>query len=148
MNRIIFISIFYMLDEKEIFNVPTTKKNFKRLAIEYKTFPGWEEDIADVRSFEELPKNAQQYVADLLENATKVYIQNDPSSGIRGTYGRHLGLVWADDVLVNYMVVKMGYSQNNYADEDQGLVFNGISLDQWFKNAESYAQENNLGMWA
>jgi hypothetical protein len=42
----------------------------------------------------------------------------------------------------------MGYSQNNYADETQALVFNGISLDQWFKNAEAYAQDNNLGMWA
>jgi endonuclease YncB( thermonuclease family) len=46
------------------------------------------------------------------------------------------------------MVVKMGYSQNNYSDEDQQLVFNGISLDQWFQNAERYAKENNLGMWA
>ena len=83
-----------------------------------------------------------------LENATHVYIQHDPVSGIRDTYERHLGLVWADDILVNYMVVKMGYSQNNYADETQALVFNGISLDQWFKNAESYAKANNLGMWA
>ena len=52
----------YTLDGKEIFNVPTTKKNFKKLEIDYETFSGWEEDIADVRSFEELPKNAQQYV--------------------------------------------------------------------------------------
>lgn len=95
-----------------------------------------------------LAADAQQYVESLLENATKVYIQHDPTSGIRETYGRHLGLVWADGVLVNYMVVKMGYSQNNYSDEDQLLVFNGISLDQWFQNAESYAKANNLGMWA
>lgn len=95
-----------------------------------------------------LAANAQQYVAGLLDNASTVYIQHDPTSGIRETYGRHLGLVWADDILVNYMVVKMGYSQNNYSDEDQQLVFNGISLDQWFKNAESYAKANNLGMWA
>ncbi|MCD4827621.1 MAG: lamin tail domain-containing protein [Acholeplasmataceae bacterium] len=95
-----------------------------------------------------LAADAQQYVASLLENATTVYIQHDPTSGIRETYGRHLGLVWADGVLVNYMVVKMGYSQNNYSDEDQQLVFNGISLDQWFQNAESYAKANNLGMWA
>ena len=95
-----------------------------------------------------LAADAQQYVESLLENATTVYIQHDPTSGIRETYGRHLGLVWADGVLVNYMVVKMGYSQNNYSDEDQQLVFNGISLDQWFQNAESYAKANNLGMWA
>lgn len=96
----------------------------------------------------DLATNARLYVKGLLENATHVYIQHDPVSGIRDTYKRHLGLVWADDILVNYMVVKMGYSQNNYADETQALVFNGISLDQWFKNAESYAKANNLGMWA
>jgi endonuclease YncB( thermonuclease family) len=95
-----------------------------------------------------LASQAQAYVESLLENATTVYIQHDPTSGIRETYGRHLGLVWADGVLVNYMVVKMGYSQNNYSDEDQQLVFNGISLDQWFQNAERYAKDNNLGMWA
>jgi len=95
----------------------------------------------------DLATQAKNYVASLLENAEHVYIQHDPVSGIRDTYERHLGLVWADDILVNYMVVKMGYSQNNYADETQALVFNGISLDQWFKNAEAYAQENNLGMW-
>lgn len=95
-----------------------------------------------------LATQAKNYVNSLLENATDVYIQNDPTTGIRETYGRHLGLVWADGVLVNYMVVKMGYSQNNYADDQQRLVFNGISLDQWFKNAESYAKENKLGMWA
>ncbi len=95
-----------------------------------------------------LATNAQKYVESLLENATKVYIQHDPVSGIYDTYQRSLGLVWADDILVNYMVVKMGYSQNNYSDPTQALIFNGISLDQWFKNAEAYAQENNLGMWA
>lgn len=95
-----------------------------------------------------LATQAQQYVENLLENATTVYIQHDPVSGINDTYERHLGLVWADDILVNYMVVKMGYSQNNYADETQALIFNGVSLDQWFKNAEEYAKDNNLGMWA
>ena len=95
-----------------------------------------------------LAAQATVYVHNLLNSASEIYIQRDPTTGIRETYGRYLGLVWADDVLVNYMIVRMGYSQNNYSDPDQNLVFNGVSLDQWFKNAESYAQENNLGMWA
>jgi endonuclease YncB( thermonuclease family) len=105
-------------------------------------------DTLEMGSGDPLAINAQKYVESLLENATKVYIQHDPVSGIYDTYQRSLGLVWADDTLVNYMVVKMGYSQNNYSDPTQALIFNGISLDQWFKNAEAYAQENNLGMWA
>ncbi len=57
----------YTLDDVEIFNIPTTKKNFKRLKIEYKTFPGWDEDLADIRSFEDLPENAKTYVLALEE---------------------------------------------------------------------------------
>jgi len=57
----------YTLDGTEIFNVPTTKKNFKKLIIDYKSFPGWEEDISDVRTFDELPENAKKYVLALEE---------------------------------------------------------------------------------
>jgi len=57
----------YTLDGTEIFNVPTTKKNFKKLIIDYKSFPGWEEDISDVRSFDALPENAKKYVLALEE---------------------------------------------------------------------------------
>ena len=57
----------YTLNGSEIFNVPTTKKNFKKLVIDYKSFPGWEEDLSDIRSFDELPKNAQKYVLALEE---------------------------------------------------------------------------------
>lgn len=57
----------YMLDGTEIFNVPTTKKNFKKLVIEYKTFPGWEEDLSDIRDFDALPENAKAYVHALEE---------------------------------------------------------------------------------
>ncbi len=57
----------YSLDGEEIFNIPTTKKNFKRLEIDYKTFPGWEEDLSNIRSFDDLPKNAKEYVLALEE---------------------------------------------------------------------------------
>jgi adenylosuccinate synthase len=52
----------YVLDGREIFTVPTTRKAIQKLEVEYKTFPGWEEDISQVSSFEELPENARNYV--------------------------------------------------------------------------------------
>jgi adenylosuccinate synthase len=57
----------YVLDGNEIFNVPTTKKNFKKLVLEYETFAGWKEDISDIRSFDDLPENAKIYVSALEE---------------------------------------------------------------------------------
>lgn len=56
------VAIKYTLDGKEIFSVPTTRKAMRKLEIEYVTFPGWEEDISNVASFEELPENARNYV--------------------------------------------------------------------------------------
>jgi adenylosuccinate synthase len=32
------------------------------MEVDLKTFEGWEEDISAVRKFEDLPKNAQDYI--------------------------------------------------------------------------------------
>jgi len=95
-----------------------------------------------------LATQARNFVASLLSNATTVYLQHDPESGIIETYGRTLALVWADGVLVNYGVVLHGYSQNNYQDPTHALIFNNIPLSTWMTNAEKYAKENHLGVWA
>lgn len=95
-----------------------------------------------------LATQATNYLRGLLNNATEIYVQYDPSAGFRESYGRHLGLVWADGELTNYLMVLRGYSQNNYYDEDENFVFEGISLNQWFENAEKSAQDNGYGMWA
>lgn len=95
-----------------------------------------------------LYSEASQFTASLLNNATTIHLQNDPSSGRTDTYGRSLALVWADGVLVNYKVVLNGYSQNNYQDINYHLVFDGVSLTRWMIFAENHARENRLGLWA
>jgi len=52
----------YFLGDTELFTVPTTKKALAKLDIRYETFPGWEEDISNCKTFDELPQNAQSYV--------------------------------------------------------------------------------------
>ena len=91
---------------------------------------------------------AKTFVSGLLTNATTIYLQHDPASGIIETYGRTLALIWADGVLVNYEVVLNGYSQNNYQDSTNALIFNNITLSTWMTNAEKYAKANNIGVWA
>jgi len=56
------IATKYMLNHKEIFTVPTTRKANEKLNIEYEACPGWTEDISKVRKFEDLPVNAQNYI--------------------------------------------------------------------------------------
>ena len=55
----------YFLDGKELFNVPTTRKANQKLQVEYQTFPGWKEDLNNIKQFEELPINAQNYILEL-----------------------------------------------------------------------------------
>lgn len=83
-----------------------------------------------------------------LQNATDIYIQSPPDGRNTETYGRYLGWIWYDGRLVNYEVVLAGYSQNFYNDPTDSLVYNGVTLNEWFRRAESIARASRLGIWA
>ena len=42
--------------------MPTTPKAQKHVEVMYETFEGWQEDLSQVRRFEDLPQTAQIYV--------------------------------------------------------------------------------------
>lgn len=105
-------------------------------------------DTREMGSGDPMAEAARAYVYGVLSTAKEIYIQWDPTTGLRENYGRYLGLIWADGVLVNYQLVLRGYSQNNYADLQHSFVYEGVSLHQWFLNAETYAKTNRLGIWA
>jgi beta-lactam-binding protein with PASTA domain/endonuclease YncB( thermonuclease family) len=91
---------------------------------------------------------ARQFVYERLSQASEIYLQQDPSSGIRESYGRYLALVWADGVLLNYEIIKNGYAANAYYDSARTFSLNGVDLNTWMQLAETYAKINRLGMWA
>jgi endonuclease YncB( thermonuclease family) len=117
---------------------------------------------------------AKAYTSTILNyaknNNKKIYIQSDPDLGYRETNGRHLGLIWVDleddvlsidiedssgnviyteeltgVILLNYHLVKNGFSYNYYSSESQ-LIFNNRYLYRWFQDAQIFAEENNLGI--
>ena len=55
------VCVAYELDGKQITEFPVTR-DLKRCKPVYRTFPGWKCDIRGIRTFEELPKEAQDYV--------------------------------------------------------------------------------------
>lgn len=57
----------YMLDGKEIHGLPSTIEELERVEPVYVELPGWNEDITNVTSFEELPVNAQNYIKKIEE---------------------------------------------------------------------------------
>jgi adenylosuccinate synthase len=61
------ICVAYEIDGKRVEQMPTTQTEFHHAKPIYEEMPGWWEDISDVKTFEELPANAQAYVLRLEE---------------------------------------------------------------------------------
>ncbi|AZQ77296.1 adenylosuccinate synthase [Flaviflexus ciconiae] len=61
------VCVAYDVDGVRHEDMPADQTSFHHAKPIYEYFPGWQEDISDVRNFEDLPKNAQDYVIALEE---------------------------------------------------------------------------------
>ncbi|MCH5231270.1 MAG: adenylosuccinate synthase [Muribaculaceae bacterium] len=61
------ICTHYELDGKEIDSPPSTISKLSRCKPIYVELPGWKEDLSGMKSFEELPQNAKNYVRKIEE---------------------------------------------------------------------------------
>jgi adenylosuccinate synthase len=56
------VCVAYEVDGVRVEEVPSSQSDFHHAKPIYEEFPGWSEDISGARTFEDLPKNAQDYV--------------------------------------------------------------------------------------
>ncbi len=56
------VCVAYDVDGVRHEEIPVSQSDFHHAKPIYENFPGWEEDISKCRTFEELPKNAQDYI--------------------------------------------------------------------------------------
>ncbi|MFM5951775.1 MAG: adenylosuccinate synthase [Micrococcales bacterium] len=56
------VCVAYDVDSVRHEEVPVSQSDFHHAKPIYENFPGWTEDISKCRTFEELPKNAQDYI--------------------------------------------------------------------------------------
>jgi len=56
------VCISYNLNGKEIDYIPADINEYSKVTPNYITLPGWSEDISNVKSYDELPLNAQNYL--------------------------------------------------------------------------------------
>ncbi|RIX30167.1 adenylosuccinate synthase [Amnibacterium setariae] len=61
------VCVAYEIDGRRVDEVPVSQTDFHHAVPVYEEFPGWDEDITGARSFEDLPKAAQEYVLALEE---------------------------------------------------------------------------------
>lgn len=59
------VCVAYDVDGKRVDNMPNDQSDFHHAKPIYEYFPGWDDDISECRSFEELPENAQAYIETL-----------------------------------------------------------------------------------
>jgi adenylosuccinate synthase len=56
------VCVAYDVDGERVDEMPMTQTGFHHAKPIYEYFPGWSEDISAARTFEDLPKTAQEYV--------------------------------------------------------------------------------------
>jgi adenylosuccinate synthase len=56
------VCVAYEVDGQRVEEIPVSQTDFHHAKPIYEMFPGWDEDITAARTFEDLPKNAQDYV--------------------------------------------------------------------------------------
>ena len=56
------VCVAYDVDGVRMEEIPVSQSDFHHAKPIYETYPGWEEDITGAKTFEDLPKNAQDYV--------------------------------------------------------------------------------------
>ncbi|MBC7518207.1 MAG: adenylosuccinate synthase [Microbacteriaceae bacterium] len=60
--KVIPVCVAYSVDGVRVEEVPVSQSDFHHAVPIYEEFPGWTEDLTEVRHFDDLPKNAQDYV--------------------------------------------------------------------------------------
>lgn len=56
------VCVAYEVDGQRVEEIPVSQTDFHHAKPIYENFPGWDEDITGARTFEDLPKNAQDYL--------------------------------------------------------------------------------------
>jgi len=56
------VCVAYEVDGKRVEEIPVSQSDFHHAKPIYENYPGWDEDITSAKKFEDLPKNAQDYV--------------------------------------------------------------------------------------
>lgn len=63
----IYLGTGYKYKGQYLTTMPASLGELKDVEVEYEAFPGWTEDITNCRTFEELPKNCQEYILKIEE---------------------------------------------------------------------------------
>lgn len=61
------IAVAYKLNGEQIDRFPASLDDLGKVEVEYETLPGWQQSLTDIRSWDDLPGNAQKFILRLEE---------------------------------------------------------------------------------
>lgn len=86
---------------------------------------------------------AKEYTKYQLSKANEIYVQSIKDGSIYETYDRLLGWVWIDGELLNFKIVKEGYSLLRF-NPINTMFYKGVTYSNYLYHAELYAKRNGL----
>lgn len=95
---------------------------------------------------QEFGMTAKEYTNEQLKKASVIRIQTTLNGTVKETFDRLLGWVWIDDELLNFKIVKKGYSDVEFGETDI-MKYKGVSYTSYLYNAMLYAQQKHLGRY-
>jgi adenylosuccinate synthase len=69
----LYVCTAYQLDGKVIHTIPSRVSDFERCKPIYEKLPGWEEDVTNIKKYEDLPQNAKKYI-EFIEKITGISV--------------------------------------------------------------------------
>ncbi len=85
---------------------------------------------------------AKNYTNERLRNAKRIQLQSVLNAPLQETFERMLAWVWIDGTLQNFMLVKEGYSDVAFGENES--IYKGIYYYDWLYHAKLYAKRNKL----
>lgn len=86
---------------------------------------------------------AKEYTKYQLSKADEIYVQSIKDGSIYETFDRLLGWVWIDGELLNFKIVKEGYSLLRF-EPITTMFYKGVTYSNYLYHAELYARRNGL----
>ncbi len=88
---------------------------------------------------------AKEYTKELQSSADVIHCQSNDGGALTEGYDRVLCYVYADEIMVNYIIILKGYSVDGFEGTD--MYYKDIPYYGYFLNARLYAQRNKLGKY-
>jgi endonuclease YncB( thermonuclease family) len=81
---------------------------------------------------------------------SEIYVQSIIGYSLTETYGRHLALVWINNYLSQFLIVREGLTEGvsiTYSNYDLEMTYKNIPYLTFLKFAEKRAKTNGWGVW-